>query len=182
MNKLHKFHNICRPNCKNKRCFKVKKNIATIQCDGKSVNTNKVSVILYTPSIKIDSCYNYRCCKFIRKGYFYHLHFYYSKFIIYNENDFFLHNTTINVGLSNGINYVKGTLKINDKNVDDTIPIVIERMSPHEVLTISFITFSSVLNSDINRFVEKVKISSCFLGFSIIPKYFNSAKCLYIRY
>lgn len=170
----------CKPTCKKNKGYKILKNISAIKYNNENTYTNETSTIVYTPDLTIKSCYNCKCCKFIRNCCFYHLHFYYSQFTICNKNEFPLYNAIININVSSGLTYIKRTLKINNKRIDDTEPIVIDKIESNEIVKISFLSYSSIINNKFNMFLERFKINCFYLGFNNTPKYFNKKKYMLI--
>ena len=169
-------NSICDAICDKNKGYKLKKNVATIKFNDKTVTTNKVSTMVYNPLIMLNGDYDCRCRKFMKGSRCCHCHYYYSKFTIYNNNEYFLHNTKVNIRLSSGPQYIMGTLKINDISIDDTKPIVIESIAPYEVVTISFYCVSEIINEQIYPFIEEIEVNSSFIGFNNIPKYFHAKK------
>lgn len=172
---------ICKPTCEKNKGYTVLKNMATIKYNNETTSTNETATIVYHPDLIIMCCYHCKCCKFMRGCCFCHCHYYCSKFTIYNPNEFSVYNTTINIDISPGLQYMKGTLKINNKYIDDTKPIFIDKIAPNEIVIISFISCCQIIDNQFNTFTQQLKINCCFLGFNNTPKYFNTQKYMIIK-
>ena len=172
----------CIPKKKENNGYDIIKNTANITLNNNQViSTNQTSTMVYNPSLTILGCYDCCCRKFIKCGCLHHCHYYYSEFTICNENEFFLHNAVIHIGTSSGLQYMKNTLKINNQKADDTKTIILEKIGPHEVVTISFCSCAEIINNCSPTFIEEFKFNCSYLGFSNIPKYFNEKKYMIIK-
>ena len=174
--------NPCHPQDKNHKGYDIIKNTANISFNNNQViDTNQISTIVYNPSVTILSCYDCCCRKFNKCGHLHHCLYYYSEFTICNDNEFFLQNIVIHIGTSIDLKYIKNTLKINNQIIDDTNTIGIEKIAPHEVVTISFFSYAEIVDNCIPNFREELKFNCSYLGFSNIPKYFTEKKYMIIN-